>query len=254
MEKQKVIFLSSAQASIKDLTSGTATFLLRNPIQFSRSQIGLNEFSFTNWFINISAAIGNNHLYYSDDPANETKYDITIPDGSYSLSALNDYVVAEQASVVGNVIFNIVPNYSTNKAGIQFGNVAGWYVHFGATSPYTLLGFANGQEVPVGKANTNYYIEYGGSTAAFNNITLLKVWCNLTTDSISNTDQSSVIYQTSPTVDVGSTQSSTPHNMLWMDMPIQNISQITVRILDQSDTPVNMSEDFSITLAIRYLE
>lgn len=252
MLKQKVIFLSSAKASIKDLTKGEATFLQRNPIQFDNAQLGLTEFDFTNFFINVSAALGNNKVYYSDDGADATKYTITVPDGSYSLSALNDYVGAQQAATVGNVIFSFIPNYSTNKAGIQFGNVVNWYVHFGADSPYTLLGFSNGQNVPVGKANTAYYVEYGGAVAAFNNITSLKVWCNLTTDSISNTESSSVIYQTIPTVDVGSTQASTPQKPLFCDMAVQNISQITVRILDQNDNPVNMSEDFSITLVVRY--
>jgi hypothetical protein len=131
--------------------------------------------------------------------------------------------------------------------------VVNWYVHFGATSPYTLLGFVNGQNVPVGKANTAYYVEYGAATAAFNNITSLKVWCNLTTDSISNTEQSSVIFQCSPTVEVGSTQSSAPNNIMFCDMPVQNISQIFVKILNQNDQPIVMTEDFSMSIVVKYI-
>ena len=248
----KTLFLDSAQADIKDLTNGRCTWQFTNPLQYSNAEIGLFEFSFTNFFINISAALGNNHFYFSDDALDETKHDITIPDGSYSIGALNDFLLAEQQSLVGQQIFALVANYSTAKAGIQFGNVVGWYVHFGAASPYTLLGFTNGQEVPVGKACTAYYIEYAGAVAAFNNLTALKVAIDLTNDSIANGNSSSIVYQTSPTVEPGSTQSDHPANILWCALTVPTFSQVTIRILDQNEAAVNMNEDFSCTLCIKY--
>lgn len=251
-DRQKVIFLNSAQATNKSLSNGEASFILRNPIQFKNAQVGLNHFSFTNFFINISAALGNNVLYYSDDGTNTTKYSITIPNGSYSLIALDSFLANEQNSAQGKLIFNIVPNYSTNKAGIQYGATAGWFVHFGADSPFTLLGFTNGQNVPASKNATAYYIEYGPTAASFNNITSLKVWTNLTTDSISNTQSSSVIYETSPAVEVGSTQNDAIHNIMWCGCASTSISQIIIRLLDQNEAAVNMTEDFSVALIIKY--
>lgn len=248
----KTLFLASAQADSKVLASGQATWFFQNPLVFSNAEIGLFEFSFTNFFINISATLGNNKLYYSDDALDETKYTITIPDGSYSVTALSDFLLAEQQSALGIQIFTLVPNYSTAKVGIQFANVVGWYVHFGADSPYTLMGFANGQEVPASKACTAYYIEYAANTAAFNSITALKVSCDLTTDTVSNGEGSSVIFQTSPTVEPGSTQSNSPANILWCSLTVPAFSQVTVRILDQNDSPVYLTEDFSVTLGIRW--
>jgi hypothetical protein len=252
MQQNKVFFLSSAQADLKDLSTGQATWFFSNPIEFANAQMGLVEFSFTNWFINISAALANNKLYYSDDPLDPTKYLITIPDGSYSLTALSDFLTSEQQAALGQVIFSLQPNYSTNKCGILFGNIAGWYVSFSAGTCYAINGFALNQFVPAGKSNTAFYIEYGANTASFNNITALQVSCDLTTDSISNGKSSSVIYQTSPTSEVGATQSDRPNNVVYCTLTNTRFSSITIRITDQSDNAVTLSEDFSVSLIVRY--
>lgn len=154
----KTIFLSSSQAASKDLAHGSATWQFRNPLQFSGAELGLFEFGFTNFFVNISASLGNNHMYLSNDAANLTQHDFTIPDGSYSVGGLSEFLTAEQQSVLGLQVITLVANFSTAKVGIQFGNVTGWFVHFGAASPYALMGFAQDQNVPISKASSAYYI------------------------------------------------------------------------------------------------
>jgi len=251
----KTVFLDSSQATVSDLTRGYARFILSEPFGgIPEAQIAASQFSFTNFFINISASIGNNKIYYSDDALNDTKYTITVPDGSYSINDLNSYVSNYlKANHAGVALFTLVPNYPTNRIGIQFGNVAGWFVHFSADSPFTLLGFANGQDVPVGKANTAYYIEFGGAAAQFNNITNIKVTTNLTNDSISNTNQSSVILTTVPVVEVGSTQTTQIYTLLWLEStPLRDkITNIEIQVLDQNDQPLLLSEHFTITLLVR---
>lgn len=253
-QKNKAYFLSSAQASVKSLDTGRATFLMQNPIEFPDAQVGLVEFSFTNFFINISAALANNKLYYSDDALDATKYTITIPDGSYSLSALNDYITSTQQAQVGvaQIIFSLIANYSTNTVGIQFGNVTGWYVSFSAGTCWLINGFTLNQFVPASKNNTAYYIEYGANVAAYNNITSIQVSLDLTTDTISNGKGSSIIYQTTPIAEVGSTQSDRPNKIIFADLTNSRFSSITVQLTDQNGVPLRMSEDFSITLLIRY--
>lgn len=253
MQKNKSIFLSSALASSKNLAAGQATWYFQNPLKFKDAQLGLIEFSFTNWFINISSVLGNNTINYSNDPAVLNKYTITIPDGSYSLAALNDYVTANQQAAQGFIVFSFGANYSTNKVSIAFGNLTGWYVHFTAASPLVLLGFTALQNVPASKTNTAYYVESAPNIAAFNNITSLQVACDLTTDTISNGYAGSVIFQTSPVADVGSTQSDRPQKVTFCTLTDTSISSITIRILDQTGATINMAEDFSTTLIIKYL-
>lgn len=255
MPYTKTIFLDSSQATIVDLTRGYARFILQEPFgSIPDAQIAASQFSFTNFFVNISAAIGNNKLYYSDDALLPQKYTITIPDGSYSIADLNSYVSNYlKANHAGVALFTLIPNYPTNRIGIQFGNVAGWYVHFGADSPFVLLGYANGQNVPVTQSNTAYYIEFGPNAAAFNNVTNIKVATNLTNDSISNTNQSSIILSTVPVVDVGSTQTTQIYTLLWMEStPLRDkVTNIEVRILDQNDAPLLLSEHFTLTLLVK---
>lgn len=255
MVYEYVLFLDSAKASIKDLAHGKATYILQQPIgEILRAQIAASSFSFTNWFINVSAALTNNTIYYSNDPLTPMKYSVVIPDGSYSFSDLNTYVQNQIMADRGIAVFQFAANYSTNKVAVQFGNVAGWYVYFGAQSPYALLGFANGQNVPASQACTAYYVEYASSTASFNNITNIKVCTNLTNASISNTNQSSVILMLAPLVSVGSTQTSEVNNLLWLHAtPLHDkVTEIRVWVLDQNDNPLPMSEDFTLTLIVRY--
>jgi len=251
----KTVFLDSSQATVSDLTRGYARFILSEPFGgIPEAQIAASQFSFTNFFINISATIGNNKIYYSDDALDVTKYTITIPDGSFSINDLNSYVSNYlKANHSGVALFTLIPNYPTNRIGIQFGNVVGWFVHFGADSPFTLLGFANGQDVPVGQANTAYYIEFGGSSAQFNNVTNIKVTTNLTNDSISNTNQSSVILTTVPVVEVGSTQTTQIYTLLWMEStPLRDkITNIELQVLDQNDKPLLLSEHFTLTILVQ---
>ena len=255
MPYSKTIFLDSSQATVFDLSRGYARFILTDPYGgIPGAQIAASQFSFTNFFVNVSAAIGNNNLYYSDDPLLPQKYTITIPDGSYSVSDLNNYVSNYlKANHAGVALFTLVPNYPTNKIAIQFGNVVGWYVHFDADSPFTLLGFANAQNVPITQSNTAYYIEFGANTAQFNNITNIKVATNLTNDSISNTNQSSIILSAVPVVDVGSTQTTQIYTLLWMQSTplFDKITNIELRVLDQNDQPLLLSEHFTLTLLVR---
>ena len=260
MTFSKVLFLDTAQATDKVLASGYAHFILQEPFGgILGCQIACSQFSFTNWFINISAALGNNKLYYSNDILLPMKFTITIPDGSYSFNDLNAFIKAELISqnnggTPGLPIFSLVANYATNKVGIQFSATdINWYVHFDADSPFVLMGFTVLQDIPVTLANTAYYLEMGPNIAQFNNITNIKVVTNLSNDSISNTNQSAVILTCTPTVSVGSTQQFEVQNLLWLrSTPLEDkVTEIKINILDQLDRPVNLSEDVTMTLIVK---
>ena len=252
MERHKPIFLSSAQASNKDLTKGKCTWFFQTPMQINGGQIGLAEFSYTNFFINISAALGNNKIYLSDDANNNTKYAITLGDGSYEYSSLNDFIGAWQQATLGKKIFSIQANMNTNQIAIVFDNVTGWYVYWGAGSCYAINGFTSGQYVPASKSCTAYYVEYGPSVAQYGNVKSLQLSCDVTTDTISNGKSSNVIFQSTPNVDVGMTQSDRPFNIIYCNLTNSNFSSITIQVFDQDDVPINFSYEFSLSLLIKY--
>jgi hypothetical protein len=251
--RHQAIFLNYAQAVNKDLTIGRATWMMQNQADFEGAlnpQVGLLEFSFTNFFVNVTSTT--NTLYFSNDTANPTKYAITIPVGSYSVNGLNTIVAAQEQMLAGSIIFSLQGNYATNQLGIVFGNVTGWYVHFGGNSPYTLCGFANGQNVPATKANTANYVEYAPNTASFNSVTTIQVACDLTSASISNGAASNIIYQTTPTVSIGSTQSDRPTNIVYCALTNTRFSEVSIRLIDQNNSPISMYDYFAVTLVVTY--
>ncbi len=249
----QVLFLNSSSATSKDLSKGVASWQVIDPMRFNDSPtIGVERFVFTNYFANITAVLGNNKWYYSDDSL-ETKYHVPIPDGSYSVSELNTILTQYQQSTHGVVYFSIGANYSTNKVYIQFGTTTGWYVHFDTDSPFAMTGFTSGQNVPASKSNTALYVEYAGSNAAFNTVQSIKVGTNICNHSISNGKNSNVIYQTTPVVLVGSVQQDLPYNVMYLHANElrNNVSTVTVFLYDQNDAALAMSEDFQITLVIK---
>jgi hypothetical protein len=214
--------------------------LLRLPATSSRSLT----------FSLIFAALNNNTIYYSNSQVVPMQHAIVIPDGSWTVDTLNKFLTNTQQAQVGQTIFNIVPNTSNDLCVIQFENVTGWFVNIPANN--SVIGF-NAGNYPVNFTNTAYQLVYAQNTARFNSIDQINVSCNLTNDSISNTQRSSVIHVCTPTVSTGSTQTSMNYNLLWLAAPMLSCktTDLSISLTDQNGLPIVMTEDFSLTLAIR---
>jgi hypothetical protein len=253
MQARKVLYFNSAQATSKTLASGIARFQYSQPIEpfLPSCKVALTQFNYTNFFINISAP--NNVINYSDNAVLPQKYTITIPNGSWGLSDLNDYCASQQMSQVGVLVFALEANYSVGKVAITFQNVTGWFVNLVATSP-SILGFTLPQHVPVTDNNAAYYSQLGNNAASFNTITQVKVLSNLVQDGIDNSALSSnVLHISTPTVGIGSVQADQPTNLLTLESTILGtgkVSEINFQIVDQNNSPINLSEDFGITLIV----
>ncbi len=259
--KRQTLFLNSAVATSKDLTIGRAIYIMDPPLRFGSEhkghtpEISVHSVSYTNFFINISAALSNNHIFYSDDSKTDEKYDIKIGDGSYSIEALNQYVSKAQAEVVGSVKFQFLPNYSTNGSFVQFGSEAGWFVYFkAAVSPFVLLGFNSGDYVPATKASIPNDIELSPNVSQFNNITAVNVTTNLSNSTYYGGKKGDVLFESRPIVPIGSVQTDTPNNLIWADSDAlqTDISEVIVQLKDQNGTGLDLNaENFSVSLSIR---
>lgn len=254
MISRKTLFFSSAQATSKNLALGTASFQFAQPIEpfLPSCKIALTSFSYTNFFINITAP--NNIIHYSDNPVLPLKYAITIPAGSWGLTDLNDFLVSTQLAQVGNTIFQLEANYSTGKCSITFGNVIAWFVNLTVNAP-PILGWGGvAIHIPVTDSNTAYYSQAAPNQAAFNTISQLKVTTNMAQDSIDNSALSSnVIHVSTPITSIGSVQTDNPTNLLTIEsirLGTGKVSEITFNIIDQNNAAVNLSEDFTITLIV----
>lgn len=252
----EVLILNSASASVSNLSAGYASYNLTSPLRFGDSnvKVALNTFHFTNYFFNITAALGNNKIYYSDDALDETKYTITIPDGSYSVESLNTTInneLIEQG--FAPALAELLGDESQNKAYFLFGALVGWYFHLGADGPNTILGTVAGDELPASKANTAGEAVYATNTAAFNNIEVINISTNICSNFIYGVNRSSILYSCLPTVPIGSTQNEAPRNLLWADAPSlkQGLTNIVIQLHDQDGNSISMKENWTVILQMR---
>lgn len=253
-----VLILDTASATTKDLTTGDATWNLEVPISYRNQNpvFCLNTFSFTNFFLNIFTGI-NDTIYYTDDLLDMTKYSIVFPQGSYSVESLNTYWVnklLEDATAPGMCTLN--GDYSQQKVYIQYAAGApgiGWTVYFAADSPFALMGATVATAYPAALPIVGSTITYLTNVAAFNNIERINIHTNLGNNFIYSTRAGNVIYSTTPTASVGSTNLEKPNNLLWCvsDALRSGISFINIYLTDQNGARINMTEDFMVILQIR---
>lgn len=250
-----ILYLNSANADYKDLSTGRCSFDMKPPIELpakTQLKMALHNFSFTNFFTNIYTGT-NDKFYYTNDAGTPNKYSITIPEGSYSVSDLSDAI---NSGVINNGhtdgLITLIPDYSTNKVLFSI-STTGWQLYFPAGSPYILLGTTLNQKIPSGGLTTGAYSELATNVATFNSILQLYLHTNLTNSSLFAGKQSDIIASITPTAEIGSIQETSPTNLLWTSMSDKAgmlINTINLNITDQSGNTVKLSDDFSATLII----
>ena len=255
---QNIIYLTSANASSVNLAQGSANWILNPPIQYDRSQklkVAVQNFSYTNFFTNISAALANNTFTVKNNLAGGHTYTVVIPDGSYSVDDLSSTInngLINQSLATGLVV--LTPNYNTGTVIFTLSTI-GWQISFPAGSPYVLLGTNLAQTIPAGGAFTTIanYSENGPNQATFNSILGLYVHTSLTNNSIFNGIQSNILYQSTPTADIGSIQSDSPFFPLWIDASTlsgSSVNNISVYITDQNNNMVTLADNFSLSIIV----
>jgi hypothetical protein len=256
MEPLSVLYLTSSNASYKDLATGQARWTMDPVLSFptgAKLKLTLHSMSYTNFFINISVALGNNTFFYTDDVAVPNKYTVTIPSGSYNVSDLSDAI---NSGIVNNThpdgLIVLIPDFSTNK--VQFNiSAAGWQVTFPAGSPFALLGTNLNQTIPAGALTIGAYSELAPNVATFNSILNIYVHSNLTNASVFNGRQSDVIGTIIPTASIGSVQDNKEFNLIWIpcnNLGGSSVNEIQVRLTNQAGVPLNLSDDFSVVIII----
>ena len=255
----KVLILNSANADFKDLSNGEARFIMKDPLRLENSvpKLALNTVSFYNFFVNISAADNNNHLFITNDYLNLVKYDITIPDGSYGYEELNDVlqlaIAANNPAGITGCGITINGDASQNKIYFKFAEV-GWAISLSGTTPYTLLGCVLDSTFPAAAVSTvANEVHYAPAVAAFDTVTAVNVQTNLSNSIVYGNNYSNILYSTMVTGAVGSNIQMTPANLLWVHSPslATGVSEIIIRLLNQSGAPIKLSADFLVVLQIQ---
>jgi len=222
----------------------------------------------TTWFTypSISASLGNNIFTYFE---NGVQFDLTIPDGLYSLDQLEQTIIdlGTNAGIVNspNPFIQLTGNEATQKVNLTFGYNSGGpgletKVVFGANSPYEILGWNEFDEEEAPLAPTDpLTIQFSApNVAGFNTINEVLLKSDLVPQGIPiNNKFSGVLTPIQIDVPPGSQQVYQPFRPLYCSgesLKNSNRTNIKFFLTDEEGNPLDTAgEYFTATIRISYL-
>jgi hypothetical protein len=193
-------------------------------------ECGLLYFSTFNSIPNIDER--NNKFYYGEDEA------ITIPEGSYELQDICDYL----KSNMKDSVLKLTCNNNTLKTNIFCSKD----VHFNKSNSLgKILGF--GTETV--KANISSESQYPVSILS---TTIVRIECDVISGSFVNGRASHIIYEFVPNVPPGYRIIEIPKNLIYFPVNQSSINAISIRLLDAENKQVNLrGEEVQLYLHFR---
>ncbi len=188
-----------------------------------------------------------------------TVFDITIPQGSYSVSELNQRLQTELSNLGAKVnpdpVISITPDEATQKIELRLNYINVTVDFTVANSCYEILGFLPTSVVTSIIAGESFLAP---NEAKFNVISYYLVASSLVAQGLRfNNKYQQIINQTNITARPNSLIVSEPFNPSVIpstEMNGQVRSTFTVRLLKDDGTPANTrGEYFSVRMSIRYL-
>ena len=203
--QQSYIFTSDTTlgATNKSADGSTFTVNLNTPLSIPKEAIAptVELIGATIWYNtpNISAALGNNQFRYIVSATPEV---FTIPDGLYSLAALNDLISREVVNDgYASDLIVITGDDATQFSVFTFG-VVGAQVDLTITdTPFALLGFTN-RLSPVAPSTSIGQSDPGDSVADFNQVESYLVHSSMVANGVPVNNSGSNILSDIP-IDVG---------------------------------------------------
>lgn len=190
-------------------------------------EIGLIDLTTYNSIPNVEEGV-NNMFYYGDN-------EIQIPTGSYEIEDLEQYI---NKNISKGSKVSLTPNNNTLKIEL-FSNVP---IHFekpGTIGP--LLGFNN-------QLYEAYKSHKSENTVNINTVNVIRVLCNVTRGSYQNGVESHVIHEFYPSVPPGFKIIETPHNVIYLPVNVQKLTNVICELRDQSDKLINFRDE---TISLR---
>lgn len=174
---------------------------------------------------------GNNKFYYDEDDKI-----ITIPDGSYEISDIEEYL-KDQLLVKDeddDETFSLKPNNNTLQCMLK----SKFRVNFeSADSIGRMLGFSPKILVPNKKHDSDLPVQ-------IIKVRTIRIECSITTSAYYDSRLSHTLYEFTPQVEPGFSINIEPQHVIYLPINIRgSIDNIRLTLVDQDGQPVNFREE-----------
>lgn len=194
-------------------------------------EIGLIDLSTYNSIPNVEEGV-NNIFYYGD------KF-IEIPTGAYEIEDLEKYI---KKNISNNSKVSLTPNNNTLKIEMFSNEI----IHFEKPKSIgTLLGFNE-------QVYEAYKTHRSENLVNINFVNVIRLSCNIVRGSYQNGSESHVLHEFYPSVPPGFKIIETPHNVIYLPVNVQKLTNITCDLRDQNGKLINFrNETISLRLHLR---
>ena len=230
----------TAQGTMEDFTVPFQNFELERNQKYEVAMIRAQIWY--SWH-NITEDKGNNVLSISMNAAS-TWHEITIPNGMWSISLLNEFLKTKVESLGGDPdLIDITGNLATLKVDIALG--ADYQIDLRQGSLHTLLGFTS--VIVTASTSGTLPVDITGG------VNSILIHSSIATGSFINSSQSDIIYSFSPDVGPGNLLDIHPTTPIYLPLSTHSqINSITMRVTDQNNNLIDLNnENVSYLLHIR---
>ena len=213
---------------------------LTDKLDLRRGQktVALSNLSIYYTWKNIKSSCNNNKFKMSAPTWSE---DFELPDGSYSISDIQDYfeyILKKHSESVDNPSVRIYVNRTENR--ITFKIKSGYYLEILTLQTMKLLGSA---ESKITK-NKN-----GENVPHLEDVELVLVHCNLVNNDYQQ--DSRILHTFVPNRTFGSLLEISPTNYVFLKTFNSEFQEIKIWLTDQTSTPLEVEDKVNITLIIK---
>lgn len=246
-----------SRASNKNTANNAFSITLNSqtliPINAKNILVYCPSANIVNFFYNISAALGNNILYFTDDVALPQKYTVTFPDGAYDFLNINQVLKYFLISIgVDTSAVKFLSQDYTQKVSAALKPGFGIKIPSGMS---TILGYAANSTF----FNATLFTVYHDATtsASFNSIISLNLNCSLAQSSFYNGEFSNLLATIPINAGVGRLINYSPLTPTKIDcshLAGSTINTVSVQVLDQLNREITIAEQWNAVVTIEWDE